>query len=128
MNETTREWLAKAEADYGTAQRELRVTQSPNFDGVCFHAQQCIEKLLKAVSIDRLVIPARTHDLVQLSNTLSSGWPEWSWPTEELRFLTQASVAFRYPGEAAGHDDAVRAVDIATRLRTALRDALGEQP
>ena len=48
MNETIREWVAKAEADYATAQRELCVKSSPNYDGVCFHAQQCVEKLMKA--------------------------------------------------------------------------------
>jgi hypothetical protein len=43
-------------------------------------------------------------------------------------WLAKAEAAFRYPGEAAAHDDAARAVDIAMRLRTALRGALGEQP
>ena len=49
MNATVREWITKAEADYWTASRELQVSERPNYDAVCFHAQQCIEKLTKEV-------------------------------------------------------------------------------
>jgi HEPN domain-containing protein len=41
------EWLVKADADYVTANRELRARKMPNYDAACFHAQQCVEKLLK---------------------------------------------------------------------------------
>jgi hypothetical protein len=30
MNGTVKEWVSKAEADYATAARELRATESPN--------------------------------------------------------------------------------------------------
>jgi hypothetical protein len=45
MNALTREWLDKAEGDYYTALRESRVRRRANYDAVCFHAQQCAEKL-----------------------------------------------------------------------------------
>ncbi|MEL6262202.1 MAG: HEPN domain-containing protein [Cyanobacteria bacterium J06626_6] len=35
-------------SDFATAQRELDVTKNANYDAVCFHAQQCVEKYLKA--------------------------------------------------------------------------------
>jgi len=38
MNDTVEEWLAKAEADFRTAGREMRAGDQPNFDAVCFHA------------------------------------------------------------------------------------------
>ena len=44
MNELTTEWVAKAEGDYATAERELRARRRPNYDAVCFHAQQTVEK------------------------------------------------------------------------------------
>ncbi len=53
MKPLTREWVDKAEGDRSTAQRELRVRKSPNFDAVCFHAQQCAEKYLKALLQER---------------------------------------------------------------------------
>lgn len=49
MNPLTFEWVEKAEGDFFTAMRELRARKSPNFDAVCFHAQQMAEKYLKAV-------------------------------------------------------------------------------
>jgi HEPN domain-containing protein len=50
MKPTTVEWVAKAEGDFLTAGRELRARKSPNYDAVCFHAQQCAEKYLNALS------------------------------------------------------------------------------
>ncbi len=49
MNPLTREWIAKAEADLLTARREYRARKLPNYDAVCFHSQQAIEKHLKAI-------------------------------------------------------------------------------
>jgi HEPN domain-containing protein len=40
LNETVKEWIAKAEGDLSVASRERRVRKSPNWDAVCFHAQQ----------------------------------------------------------------------------------------
>jgi HEPN domain-containing protein len=120
MNATVREWIAKAEADYWTASRELQVTERRNYDAVCFHAQQCVEKLMKAVLIHRGVVPPRIHDLVQLNRLLAPLVKGWSWSVEELRFLTGAAVGYRYPGESADQDEANQAVDICTRLRHAL--------
>lgn len=40
MNPLTLEWVEKAEGDLLTARREYRARRSPNYDAVCFHAQQ----------------------------------------------------------------------------------------
>ena len=120
MNETVKEWIAKAEGDYWTATRELLANERPNYDAACFHAQQCIEKLMKAVLIHKGVIPPRTHDLAQLQQLLIPLVEGWHWPVEELRFLTQAAVTFRYPGESADLNDADQAVCICKRLRESL--------
>ncbi|PKO09515.1 MAG: hypothetical protein CVU40_09435 [Chloroflexi bacterium HGW-Chloroflexi-2] len=42
MNPLTIEWVNKAEADLLTARREFRTRKSPNYDAVCFHAQQAV--------------------------------------------------------------------------------------
>jgi HEPN domain-containing protein len=119
------EWLAKAEGDYRTAEREARVAEAPNFDAVCFHAQQCVEKLMKALLIQRGVTPPRTHDLTYLDRLLLPICPDWQWPVEDLRFLTRAAVAFRYPGESADGDDAAEALTICARLRARLLTLIG---
>jgi HEPN domain-containing protein len=120
MNATVKEWVDKAGKDFATARRELQVQEDPNFDAVCFHAQQSIEKLMKGLLIHLGVTPTKTHDLAFLSQLLASISPVWSWPHEDLRFLTRAAVAFRYPGEAAEQEEAVEAFDIASRLRDKL--------
>jgi len=43
MKGTAKEWAAKAEADFSTATRELQAPESPNFDAVCFQAQQSLD-------------------------------------------------------------------------------------
>ncbi len=120
MNATVKEWLDKAEKDFATARRELAAVDSPNYDAVCFHAQQCIEKLMKGFMIHLGVIPGKTHDLAYLNQLLMPVCTEWSWPSEDLRFLTRAAVAFRYPGESADKEEAQKALQIATGLRDKL--------
>ena len=44
-------------------ERESRVRKSPNYDGVCFHAQQCIEKYLKAKLVEADIDFPKTHNL-----------------------------------------------------------------
>jgi HEPN domain-containing protein len=43
MRVETAEWVEKAEGDWHTAGRELKATEFPNYDAVCFHAQQCAD-------------------------------------------------------------------------------------
>ena len=62
MKPSTLEWVDKAEADYETALREFRARRQPNFDDACFHAQQCIEKYLKARLIEAgIAFPLSLH-------------------------------------------------------------------
>jgi HEPN domain-containing protein len=125
MNGTVKEWVAKAGADYSTATRELQAAESPNFDAVCFHARQRVEKMLKALLIHLGIVPPRTHDLAELDRLLAPVCTQWSWPVQELRFLTRASVGFRYPGESADREDATESLNLATRMRERLRALLG---
>jgi len=102
MNAIVEEWIAKADADFGTASREAAVVDHTNHDAVCFHAQQCVEKLFKAAMIAAGHTPPRLHDLAVLSRMLEDLVPGWSWPDEEMRFLTRAAVEYRYPGRDGG--------------------------
>jgi len=128
MNDTVREWIAKAQGDFATAGRELRADEAPNHDAVCFHAQQCIEKLMKGLMIHLGVAPPKTHDLAYLDQLLAPACPSWSWPTEELRFLSVAAVDFRYPGGSADREEAEQAFALAARMRDALLPLFGSSP
>ena len=72
MKPETAEWVAKAEADLATARRESCVVDSPNFDAVCFHSQQCAEKYLKAILVEYGVKVPRIHDLEMLVNDVKN--------------------------------------------------------
>ena len=124
MNGAAKEWVTKAEADFATARRERLARKNPNFDAACFHAQQCIEKLMKALLIRIGSTPPKTHDLVYLDTLLSKVCPDWCWPVEELRFVSRAAVAFRYPGESACREEAIRSVTLADHMRKRLLELL----
>ena len=66
MKPLTSEWVEKAEGDFATAEREIRVRKTPNFDAVCFHAQQCTEKYLKALLQEADLPFGKTHHLISL--------------------------------------------------------------
>jgi HEPN domain-containing protein len=57
MNATTnvirlvREWIEKAEEDLLTAQVLMSTSENRPVNNVCFHAQQCVEKYIKALLI-----------------------------------------------------------------------------
>jgi HEPN domain-containing protein len=45
MKPLTTEWVEKAEGDFVTAKQERYARNSPNYDTVCFHAQQMVESI-----------------------------------------------------------------------------------
>jgi HEPN domain-containing protein len=65
MKPLTREWVVKAEEDYRVARREQHA-KPPAHTAVCFHAQQCVEKYLKALLQEHELSFSRTHDLEAL--------------------------------------------------------------
>ena len=125
MNPLVEEWILKATADLQTAKREARVRRNPNFDAVCFHSQQSVEKLLKAkLASLRRDIP-RTHDLVQLLDAVLDVEPLWEAWKPALDELVSYAVEFRYPGEMATRDMAKQALKSAHVICKEIRGSLG---
>ncbi len=125
MPDPSEGWVKKAEGDVRTALRELAAAQDPNWDAVCFHAQQAVEKYLKAFLIRRGEAFPRTHDLRFLLDLAVRHVSEWQEKREELSWLSFSAVEARYPGEAATREEAERAVEIMRQWRSRLRTALG---
>jgi HEPN domain-containing protein len=124
MKPITAEWVAKAEGDLAVVERECLVTQNPNYDGICFHAQQCAEKYLKALLCEAGVKFGKIHDLVALLDQVLIEEPTWESFREDLAYLSDFAVAFRYPGESANAETAADAQRRCRRFREAARETL----
>jgi len=125
MKPITREWVEKAEADFATARRELRVRKHPNYDAVCFHCQQCIEKYLKACLQQNRTVFGKTHDLRALLDLLLPSHQTWTVLKPDLLVLNNFAVAYRYPGESTDLLTARDALERCKRIRDIMRKSLG---
>jgi HEPN domain-containing protein len=113
MNPLTVEWIEKASADLATAGREMRARRDPNYDAVCFHAQQCVEKLLKAALTECGRDFSRTHDLNHLLNLILTVNPLWDVFRPGFQELVAYAVEYRYPGENSDKEMARAALNTA---------------
>ena len=125
MKPIAAEWVGKAEGDFATVERETRARKDPNYDGVCFHAQQCAEKYLKALVVEVDLPFLRTHDLVVLLDQLLPLYPLWEVYRSDLAYLSEFAVSFRYPGESADRESALDARRRCRIFRRAARSVLG---
>ena len=126
MTPLAREWVQKAEGDFDVMSRLARVRNRDSVcDGVCFHAQQCAEKYLKAVLQQAGRPVPKTHDLTKLLELTLPLEPMLEQFRPPLAALTRYAVDFRYPGEFATRAEAREAVAGCKKVRLALREALG---
>jgi HEPN domain-containing protein len=94
---SAQDWLRYAVSDLELA----RMSRTPQvmLESLCYHAQQCAEKALKAVLVARGIPVPRTHSVGVLLDLLSEQMlvPQ---EVEETAVLTDYAVASRYPGDA----------------------------
>jgi HEPN domain-containing protein len=123
-----REWVSKAENDLKTAVHTLEMEDDCPTDTVCFHAQQCVEKYLKASLVLEGIDFPKTHDIRKVAALLP---PRVRVPlsVEEQLQLTNYATVMRYPGDyfPISTAEAKRAVRIARRVRTQIRKLLPKQ-
>jgi HEPN domain-containing protein len=124
MNPLVLEWVEKAEKDFATAQREFRVRKSPNYDAVCFHAQQCVEKYLKGILQEANLAFGKTHNLIILLELLLPVHGSWEMERPRLQVLNGYAVEVRYPGESADKATAGDALRLCRAIRLRARAQL----
>lgn len=102
MNEETREavrgWLQKATIDWTTIEVLLESKRCPR-ESVCFHCQQYVEKLLKAMLTLHGIEAPKTHDLKRLVQLAASKCPELLRFEDRVDSLTAHAIQSRYPGD-----------------------------
>lgn len=123
MNPLTLEWVQKAEGDYAVAQ-QVHQGQNPVHDAICFHAQQCIEKYLKAWLQEANIPFPRTHDLKELLELIVPTFPVWGAWQADFSILSEHAVDPRYPGKFASADDTAHAMRICHEVRQTVREQL----
>jgi HEPN domain-containing protein len=119
------EWIAKAETDLKAAVYMLEMDDECPADTVGFHAQQCVEKYLKAFLVWKEIDFPKTHDIEKIL-ALFPDAVRLPVSVEEQRTLTNYATVTRYPGdyEPVTLSEAKRAVRIARRVRRHLRKLL----
>ena len=125
MKPATLEWVAKAEEDFLAMLDLARRRKQPLWNTICFHAQQCAEKYLKARMEEGGVPIPKSHDLDDLLNRLLPVEPLWAALRPGLQNLTDFAVDFRYPGHTARKPHAQRAMRDCKMVRREARLSLG---
>jgi len=122
------EWVEKAENDLKSAAHLLTMENCPT-DTICFHAQQCVEKYLKALLVAQGTGFRKVHDLGELIVLLPLRLRP-SLDDREQAKLTEYATVTRYPGdyEPILLSEARQAVKIARRVRREVRKLLREKP
>jgi HEPN domain-containing protein/predicted nucleotidyltransferase len=117
-----REWLRKAEHDLTTAAHTLKLGKEAPGETVGFHAQQCVEKYIKALLVFRGTPVPKTHDIAALRALLPRGLRPKLTVTVQKQ-LTRYAVVLCYPdlGPDVPLAEARKAVAIARRVRKEVR-------
>jgi HEPN domain-containing protein len=120
-----REWADKADNDLKNAEHTLTMGAACPTDTVCFHAQQCLEKYLKALlTLLGSEVP-RIHEIAELVERIPAAHRPTLTEDEQDR-LTEYATTTRYPGdyEPIPLREARQAVEIARRVRKQIRGIL----
>ena len=93
MRKITRVWLQAAGEDCLMAQKAMEIEL---YQQVCFHSQQCVEKGMKAVILEKGNKLRKMHDLLELSKDIECFSLQLPASIEELDFLNRVYHS-RYP-------------------------------
>lgn len=116
-----REWLFFAEEDLKLANIAL---EAKIFHGACFHAQQAVEKTIKAYLFKKHGKVRKIHHLTGLLDTDLNIKQEFSELMDSIEFLDQFYIPTRYPDAFPGslpeglptEEDARKALDYAQQI------------
>lgn len=128
VTELVNKWAMKAERDFMTAEKLVEAGEIIT-DTACFHAQQSIEKYLRAFLIYHQVPFGKTHDLIfliQRCKYVDKDFEKFNTP--RIDKLTDYAVEVRYPNEfyIPSVAEAAESYEIAKEVRNFVKDKLKE--
>ena len=119
MKDMVKEWIRQAGEELGMAEHLLR---GGYHKGACFHAQQAVEKSVKALLLDRGWELEKTHSIGRLI-ALAEEYHVSAPITDEETVFMDSIYRGRYPAEAGllplgdpSEADAMRAIEISRRV------------
>lgn len=95
MKKETEEWLRIALEDYESAKY---LHKKRLYRMVCYHSQQMVEKILKAILTEREIDFARTHNILDLRNAVIQFGYTVDLSDEDAVFLNSIYRS-RYPSD-----------------------------
>jgi len=95
MRIDTKIWLLEAGEDLAVAELLHR---NAHFRAACYHGQQCAEKALKALILERGGSPRKTHDLFELHQTTAELKCPVAMDLDDVAFLNSIYRG-RYPAD-----------------------------
>ena len=118
-------WLIKADHDLITAKVMLKNDPSVT-DTICFHAQQCVEKALKAFLVFADIHVEKTHYLPRLVEICAAVDKTFYELTQLARELTDYAVEVRYIDDwrEISLEEAVEAVNKAEKAMAFVREKI----
>jgi HEPN domain-containing protein len=124
-----RKWLSYADEDLLFAQHGLKLTTSVPYRLIAYHAQQCVEKCLKAYLVHKAIDFPYTHNISRLLE-LCAEHAAWTEQIEEAEELTSYAITTRYPGEddEVTEEETSRAISIAILVKKVISDVLELTP
>ena len=114
-------WLKKADQDLLAVERLLEFELV--LGGViAFHAQQAVEKAMKAILTRHQIAFPRTHDLGVLLTLLAHLHPGLNEDLRDVTVLTDYGVEVRYPGDSQDltREEVLEAAALARHAREVL--------
>ena len=122
------QWVRYADEDLRLARHALTLSSGSPHRLIAYHAQQCAEKYLKGYLVWNGVDFPYTHNIARLLELCAPAKP-WVDTLSEAEELTPFAITTRYPGdsEEVSRPEALRAIDVAARVREVVRAALATE-
>jgi HEPN domain-containing protein len=119
------EWVSYADYDIRLAEYTLTMTGDCPYHLVAYHAQQCVEKYLKAYLVYHCIDFPYTHDISELL-AICAEKTDLTEKFEDAEVLTIYATKIRYPGMSAKvtEEKARLTAQIAKNVRETVRIAL----
>lgn len=127
MKKAANEWLKFARFDLLTIEsiaKSIFVSQS-----ITFHAQQAVEKSIKAYLVANNKRFPKTHDIGKLLDIIREVDVDLSKKLRHLEILTEYAISFRYPEAAKSKitkAKALRAIKIAIDANSQIKKAISD--